>query len=205
MYATVVLVTQNVTKISKANNEYTCTEFTYQGDPYQGKAKPPTTRNIFPDDEVHDLVMALEEGDRVNLVFNKDGQFTQLVGVSKISEAETPSTTNTSKPDTVVPTYVEPEYFKDDHPDKAKRIAQSVAVKAGVDMVLGFLASGAYKKSVTPEFLRNEILTSVQFLKRHLNVPTNLPPQTEEEAAPEEIPLPEEPPPVNVPDDDLPF
>lgn len=217
MRATVISVEENVTEKSRAGSPYTCTKFIYQADPYEGQQRPPTKRNIFEDDPLHDVVLALKEGDYVNIEMVKNGKHYDMVGLSKITKNSKPSSiTKINSPSKgIVPIYVEPIYFKDDHPDKAKRIGRSVAVKSSIDMVLGLLAGGVYKKSATPDFLKNEILTSVKFLENYLNAPTNrATKQDEREEKGDAIPAPElpeapspGPPPIEQPDDSdtLPF
>jgi len=219
MRATVISVTPNVTKLSRVKQEeYTCTEFTYQADPKNdGPTRPPTTRNVFDTDPLLEVIMTLEEGDYVQLDVEKPPgkSFFGLVGVKKIAGTAPTPAEAAAKGDSYTKgkgSYKgnNSEFFKDDHPDKAKRIGRSVAVKSSIDMILGFLAGGVYKKSVTPDFLKNEILTSMKFLENYLYAPTSQPAKQDDEKKKETTETPKEteqpePPPIEQPDDNLPF
>lgn len=129
MKATVIRVTQNVQKTSNAGKPYTVTEFEYQGEPYQGKTKPPVTRNVFSNDPVNQILQTLKPGDSVELGFTQNGKYKNLSSVEKI-DGPSPVANPTA------PNMTGGSYQKNDD-ETALRIARSVALKAAADVVNG--------------------------------------------------------------------
>jgi len=144
MLAEVISVVEGVNKVSKAGKPYTVTEFTYQGPAYKGVRNPPVTRQIFDNAPQHDDIIALKSGDSVELTFLSD-QYKSLCTVTKASKSSASATPASQR----VP-------WNDDTP---LRIARAVALKAAVDTVGAYLASGMIytKKDLKKGVLNNEI------------------------------------------------
>ena len=135
MQATVISVVP-----AKLKGKWDGYEFTYQGDPYQGNAKKPTTRFVFKNDTknpaVPGAVKNLEAGQRVDLTFEKNGNFSNLVGVAVLGDSPPARASNTQAP---TKSYNKP---KDD--ETPIRIARAVALKAAID-AQGTMVDGGAK------------------------------------------------------------
>lgn len=153
MQATVISVVQNVTKPKNGGGTYSCTEFTYQPDPYKGQPKDPVTRGVFTNAPCHADILALKAGDRVELTFVRNGRFQNLDAVTKIAgSAPAPAASSGSGGGGWS------GGGRRDDPETTQRIARAVALKAAVDFVGVMVTNGVYTKtSAKPDNLENEV------------------------------------------------
>jgi hypothetical protein len=139
LVATIIDVTFDVTKTSKAGKPYTVHVFKYQGDPYQGQQKDPTTRDVFASADVGKQLRNYSVGQRVNLTFEKNGQFSNLVGIAAESGAAPAPQQATGSPQAAPK-----QSYRES--DTSTRIARAVAIKAAVD-IMGNMAAADFKKA----------------------------------------------------------
>jgi hypothetical protein len=142
LIATIVDLTFDVTKTSaRTQKDYTVHIFTYQGDPYQGQAKAPTVRDVFCSSEVGKQLFNYKVGDRVNLTFEKNGQYQNLVGISLDGATPTQAAPTTAAGPSKGPST--PSFVENDTPT---RIARAVAFKGAVDL-MGNMTATDFKKA----------------------------------------------------------
>lgn len=168
MEATVISVQPNVTKTARSGKPYTVHLFTYQGDPYQGQSKPPTTRDVFTQDrdnpELAGKVLALQPGQRVQLTFVKNGQYPNLTDVFVLGgqQQQTPPHQATGQEPGAAP-YVAPkkDYAAEREVKEAEKqvsIIRQVALKAAVEVMKALLArEGQYKKKMELDVISADV------------------------------------------------
>ena len=138
MVATIIDLTFDVTKTSKAGKPYTVHVFKYQGDPYQGQQKDPTTRDVFASAEVGKQLRNFNVGQRVDLTFEKSGQYSNLVGIAAAGgQAPAPQQATGAPQAPSKPSYQEN--------DTSTRIARAVAFKGAVDLIGNMTATDSKK------------------------------------------------------------
>ena len=134
MVATITSLVFDVTKTAKSGKDYTVHQITYQGEPYQGVSKPPTSRDIFTNSDVGKQLNEYKVGDVVDLVFEKDGRYSNLVGISQqgASQASTGATTSTG----IAPT----KAFSQAGEERDLKISRAVALKVASEQLAGSFA-----------------------------------------------------------------
>jgi hypothetical protein len=185
------------------NGDYEYMDFTYQGEPYQGKAKDPTTRKVFANLPIHDEILEFRAGDTVDLTFEKNGKYSNLVGIRAAGrQASTGGGGSTSAQSADSSTSAPTSSYKSNYPSFEERVAldkmkdasiqRQVALKAAVDLELGDKAKG---KAELENILRNA-KEFAEFLRG--NGP-------KADAGADEPCNPEDDPTCVNPDDDIPF
>jgi len=108
---------------------------TYQGEPYQGRAKDPVRRFIFGNQaDLVQAIKAVQVGDWVELGFVENGKYKNLNTMVKVGGGGAPAPKQApGKAAAPAAPY---------HDDKADSIARAVALKAGVDLVAAAAANG---------------------------------------------------------------
>jgi hypothetical protein len=213
MEATVVSVQPNVTKSSKAGKPYTVHVFVYQPDPYQGQAKPPTTRNVFTEDrdnpELAGKILALQPGQRITLTFVQNGQYQNLTdvmvigGQSQPAPQQVPAQQQPQQPVTASEQAPQKDYAADREEKDAARTAninRQTALKAAVEIVKGLLAKDGFKKTIKGAILAEEVIALADTFEAYLLKLNGFADMSQEQ----EEPLPYEEPVYN-PEDDIPF
>jgi hypothetical protein len=80
--ATVVSINAGLTA-QGPKGEYEYMDFVYQPEPYQGKAKDQVTRKVFGNTPLYNEVLAFKEGDVVEMEFEKNGKYTNMISIRK--------------------------------------------------------------------------------------------------------------------------
>ena len=152
-------------KVGKLNNNYDGYHITYQGDAFKGKEKDPTTRFVFANDRNHpelpSKVAALKAGDYVDMTFEQNGKYKNLVDVKVIGKEKKPSSSGSSSS-------AEPQYNE----DTALRIQRSVAVKAAIDSFNAMAAGGwkGVKATMKPEVFGDMVLNLARQYEPYLTL-----------------------------------
>lgn len=167
MIATVLGVTPNVKKTSNkpGSKEYEVCEFVYQGDPYDGMQKDPTTRNVFMNDPLVPTILTLTAGDRVDLSFIQKGSYSNLSAVAKVEGEVAPV------PTTAGEALAQPMKPKADvWAVKDEKIARAVALKASVELTAGSVTAAQLKK---PETLTTNVVALAKMFMNYLTLQDN--------------------------------
>ena len=213
MEATVVSVQPNVTKQGNGG-PYQVHMFTYQPDssPQYG-AKPPPTRPIFVVDrnypDLPNKVVALQPGQRVllNFVQGANPRFKDLTDVQVIGAAgapqqppqqyqpqEQPQQYTQAAPAVAPQACSKEKYWQDKALRDAEndvRIVRECAIKAGVELVKGFIAKeGYYTKKVKPDVVAVDVLLLADIFEEYIHRQKDFNP---EQGFEEEPPLPDPP------------
>lgn len=168
MIAQVTSINFNVNKTSNAGKQYTVTEFSYQGQPYKGQAKPPTTRNVFTNAPYHAVIQQLQVGDWIELTFDQS-QFKNIETITKVS-APAVSQDITSSNNTATSTTNNDEK----NAEYQLKISRSIALGHAINTVNNYLSAGIYKKTVQAEILDEEILNRAKVYEKYLTLNDSL-------------------------------
>lgn len=141
----------------KMKNKWDGLWFEYQGEPYNGKRKEPTKRFVFGNDPLSKTIAGLKVGEWVDLTFVKDGKFSNLTGVEKIS-APTPQAAPQQQSSGGGGSY------RRDDAEVQRRISRSAALKEGVQIALA-----TSKKTDDAQVLVERAKEITRDLERFLN------------------------------------
>lgn len=174
MIATIVGINYGV----KMKGQWDGLEVIYQGEPYQGQQKDPVTRFVFKNSDVYKQIVDLEIGDKINLTFEKNGKFSNLVACEKIGQGGVPTqgrATPSSKQD-----------FSAQSSSGASKdviITRAVAFKGAVELVCAGLARDKfYKAGMKMDLVKDEVKEVAKSFEDFLSLM-----EKEEEAVVQEV------------------
>jgi len=152
----------NATKRSAAGKSYTGVEVVYQGQPYKGVEKEPTTRFLFSDNPVAQSLANFKVGDWVEIKFDTD-KFKTPLSISKQAGSEEASAPAQSASG--------PAKWGQQDEGTQKRIARSVALKEATAIVCEMMKAGAFPatKSKSYEFLAQNVLEVAKIYEPYVN------------------------------------
>jgi hypothetical protein len=162
MKCTLQTINLNAKKRSENGKTYSGVEVTYQGEPYKGQAKEPTTRFLFSDNPVAKALADYKAGDKVEITFGTD-KWKTPTDIRKLSATE--GATHSAPQSTGNRTYGQQD------PDTQKRIARAVAIKEGSALVFEMIKAGAFAASKTKsmEFLAEQVLSAAKLYEPYLS------------------------------------
>jgi hypothetical protein len=165
MKCTLKQINLNATKRSAAGKTFTGVEVTYQGEPYKGVEKEPTTRFLFSDNPVARALPDYKVGDFVEIKFDSD-KFKTPLSIGR-AEAYSPSAPKAA----AATSATGPAKWGQQDPDTQKRIARSVAIKEATVLVVEMMKQGAFAASKTKsyEFLAQQILEVAKIYEPYVN------------------------------------
>lgn len=103
---------------------------------------------IFQNSDMFPVVKTLKVGDNIDLKMKQNGDFWNVVGVEKLSDADVAATPSTSTNN----------YSKAyNNPERDTAITRMSVLKTATDLITNCLAQGMYKKAITPEILVDDI------------------------------------------------
>ena len=164
MICQITALNLNATKRSAAGKTLTGVEVSYQGRPYKGVAKEPTTRFLFSDNAVAKALDSFKIGDWVEIEFDTDKFKTpksirkHIEGEAVVDKLPYPSTPSS------------PRSFGAQDEGTQKRIARAVAIKEATTLIVEMAKQGAFTAAKTKsyEFLSQQVLEVAKIYEPYL-------------------------------------
>jgi len=155
--AQITAIELNVQEKFANGKSYKGHRFTYQPEPFKGKAKPPVTKFLFGNSDPAKDLLNIQVGDWAQIDFSSNGEFKNISKITKIDAP--PSSTDQGTADQG--TKYQPKS------DNSEAIARAVALKEASSIVIGLAQTGnAYSAANLKkrEFIIEEILQTAREL-----------------------------------------
>jgi hypothetical protein len=164
MIAKLLSINLNAKKRSEGGKTYTGVEVTYQGQPYKGQEKEPTTRFLFSNNPVAEALASYKPGQMVEIKFDTD-KWKTPISISLADDAAPKSSPSSSGSSSGGGRYGQQDE------STQKRIARSVAIKESTILVMEMMKQGAFAASKTKsyEFLAQQVLEVAKIYEPYLN------------------------------------